>query len=114
MLCSSVWTADAFSCQNRSKHFNESFIFIIKPDKLNKCLNSATRDSLLSRETPVNCVYVSSAHAPLLFPELHQGPPETLKRGAGDQHADPGLVRHPAGHGAGQLCGRCHLEQGAH
>lgn len=44
------------------------------------------------------------------FSELHQGAAEALECGAGDQHADPGPVRHPAGHGAGQLGGRRHLE----
>ena len=49
-----------------------------------------------------------------LVPELNQGPPEALQRGAGDQRSDPGSVLHPVGHGSGQLGGRGHLEPHAH
>lgn len=43
--------------------------------------------------------------------EFHQSPSQEIERGEGNQRADPGAVRHPAGHGPGELGGGPVLER---
>lgn len=70
---------------------------------------------MLSTNTTFECPPLPRVlHSLTVFPELHQGAAEALKRGAGDQHADLGSVWHPAGDGVDQLCGCRHLEQRTH
>ena len=42
--------------------------------------------------------------------EFHQSPSQEVERGEGNQRADPGAVRHPPGHGPGELGGGPVLE----
>lgn len=43
--------------------------------------------------------------------EFHQSPSQEVECGEGNQRADPGTVRHPAGHGPGELGGSPVLER---